>query len=171
MVEPARGRARALLSQMQGAQPAHGRDERVGVPGFREGRRYEAVPGEGGDRQFFTFYPVDNVGVLSSPVYLARLENPHPDTLKAMRHFRNMMRTVCVNVQEDGDIAELVSGIGDHQVRPCRRPAGPIADRRVHTESLLQPVPLALIHRHRRLLPLSGYSGIPDPAMKPFVSP
>ena len=84
---------------------AHHLAERVGVPGFREGRRYEAVPGEGGDRQFFTFYPVDNVGVLSSPVYLARLENPHPDTLKAMRHFRNMMRTVCVNVQEDGDIA------------------------------------------------------------------
>ncbi len=79
--------------------------ERVSVPGFREGRRYEAVPGSGADRRFFTFYPVDSAEVLSSPAYLARLENPHPDTLAAMRHFRNMMRTVCVNAQEDGEIA------------------------------------------------------------------
>jgi hypothetical protein len=84
---------------------AHHLAERVGVPGFREGRRYEAVAGGGGDRQFFTFYPVDTVEVLSSAVYLARLENPHPDTVAAMRHFRRMMRTVCVNAQEDGEIA------------------------------------------------------------------
>lgn len=78
--------------------------ERIAVPGFRTARRLEAVPGSGADRRFFTFYGVDTVGVLSSPAYLARLENPAPETISAMRHFRRMMRTICLNRQEDGSI-------------------------------------------------------------------
>src|SRR5262249_15604757 len=42
--------------------------ERVGVPGFRFGRRYELVAG--GDRRFFAFYEVESPDVLSSPAYL-----------------------------------------------------------------------------------------------------
>ena len=67
--------------------------ERVGVPGFRFGRRYEVA--SGGDRRFFAFYEVDNPAVLTSPAYVERLENPTPWTQEAMKSFRNMVRTVC----------------------------------------------------------------------------
>lgn len=66
--------------------------ERVGVPGFRFGRRYEAVSG---DRRFFAFYEVDSPAVLTSPAYLERLENPTPWTSESMKSFRGMVRTVC----------------------------------------------------------------------------
>ncbi|MCC7271918.1 MAG: hypothetical protein IT561_04565 [Alphaproteobacteria bacterium] len=66
--------------------------ERVGVPGFRFGRRYEAIAA---DRGYFTFYEVDDPAVLVSPAYLAQLESPTPWTLAAMAHFRGMIRTVC----------------------------------------------------------------------------
>ena len=56
--------------------------ERVGVPGFRFGRRYERV-GDA-DRRFFTYYEVANAGVLSSPAYVTRLENPTPWTTESM---------------------------------------------------------------------------------------
>jgi len=52
--------------------------ERVGVPGFRFGRRYEAVAG--GDRRFFAFYEVESAAVLNARPYLERLENPTPWT-------------------------------------------------------------------------------------------
>jgi hypothetical protein len=67
--------------------------ERVGVPGFRFGRRYERV--SGGDRQFFAFYEVETPAVLNSPPYLERLDNPTPWTQKSMQSFRGMVRTVC----------------------------------------------------------------------------
>src|SRR5262245_30914614 len=66
--------------------------ERVAVPGFRAGRRYEKV--SGGDRQFFAYYEVDSPAVLTSPAYLQRLENPTPWTQKSMTYFRGMVRTV-----------------------------------------------------------------------------
>jgi hypothetical protein len=67
--------------------------ERVGVPGFRFGRRYERAGT--GDRQFFAFYEVDSPAVLSSPAYVERLENPTPWTQRTMKSFRRMVRTVC----------------------------------------------------------------------------
>jgi hypothetical protein len=82
--------------------------ERVGVPGFRFGRRYERV--SGGDRQFFAFYEVDSPAVLTSPAYLDRLENPTPWTRESMRHFRNMVRTVCDLRTAAGDL------VGSHAV-------------------------------------------------------
>lgn len=77
--------------------------ERVGVPGFRFGRRYETV--SGGDRRFFGFYEVDSPDVLTSPAYLQRLENPTPWTQKTMTYFRNMVRTVCDVRRSEGDLA------------------------------------------------------------------
>ena len=65
--------------------------ERVGVPGFRFGRRYELV--SGGDRRFFAFYGVDSPDILSSPVYVQRLENPTAWTRESMKYFRNMVRS------------------------------------------------------------------------------
>jgi len=67
--------------------------ERVGVPGFRFGRRYETV--SGADRRFFAFYEVESPDVLSSKAYVERLEAPTPWTLETMKSFRNMVRTVC----------------------------------------------------------------------------
>ena len=82
--------------------------ERVAVPGFRYGRRYQLVAG--GDRQFFAFYEVDAASVLNSDVYLARLNDPTPWTQQAMKSFRNMVRTVCEVHATAGDL------IGSHAV-------------------------------------------------------
>ena len=82
--------------------------ERVGVPGFRFGRRYEAV--SSADRRFFAFYEVDSPDVLSSKAYVDRLEAPTPWTLEAMKAFRNMVRTVCDLRAGAGDL------IGSHAV-------------------------------------------------------
>ena len=82
--------------------------ERVGVPGFRFGRRYELLAG--GDRQFCAFYEVDEPAVLNSEVYLAQLNNPTPWTRQAMTSFRNMVRTVCDVRAAAGDL------IGTHAV-------------------------------------------------------
>ena len=77
--------------------------ERVGVPGFRFGRRYELVGG--GDRRFFAFYEVENPDVLSSPAYLERLNAPTAWTQETMRvAFRNSVRTVCDLRHAAGDL-------------------------------------------------------------------
>ena len=76
--------------------------ERVGVPGFRFGRRYELV--SGGDRRFFTFYEVDGPEVLTSPAYMQRLENPTAWTRDAMASFRGMVRTVCDLRRSEGNL-------------------------------------------------------------------
>jgi hypothetical protein len=76
--------------------------ERVDLPGFRCGRRYEAIAG--GDRRFFAFYEVDSPAVLNSAPYLARLENPTPWTLQSMRSFHATLRTVCDVRQSHGDL-------------------------------------------------------------------
>jgi hypothetical protein len=67
--------------------------QRVSVPGFFCGRRYEALtPGP----QFFTYYEVEGPAVLTSLEYLEVLENPTPETRRIMKHaFLNMNRTVC----------------------------------------------------------------------------
>jgi hypothetical protein len=83
--------------------------ERVGVAGFRFGRRYELV--SGGDRRFFAFYEVESPAVLASPAYVERLNDPTPWTKEAMRSaFRNMVRTVCDLRAAAGDL------IGSHAV-------------------------------------------------------
>jgi hypothetical protein len=81
--------------------------ERVGVPGFRFGRRYQLV--SGGNRQFFAFYEVETPAVLVSPAYLARLNAPTPWTTETMKvAFRNSVRTVCDLRLAAGDL------IGSH---------------------------------------------------------
>jgi hypothetical protein len=82
--------------------------ERVGVPGFRFGRRYETV--SGADCRFFAFYEVESPDVLSSKAYVGRLEAPTPWTLETMKSFRNMVRTVCDLRAAAGDL------IGSHAV-------------------------------------------------------
>jgi hypothetical protein len=73
--------------------------ERLGVPGFRSVRRYHA---EGGGPFLFIRYETDNVGILSSPAYLERLNQPTPWTLRCQPQFRNSSRTVCRRVERIG---------------------------------------------------------------------
>jgi hypothetical protein len=67
--------------------------ERIGVPGFLHGRRYEAVRGT---PPYFCIYLTQSPAVLKSPAYIERLNNPTPQTRKIMSGpFRDMVRTVC----------------------------------------------------------------------------
>ncbi len=67
--------------------------ERLAVPGFRLGRRYEAVAGE---PRYFCYYLTDTPEVLVSSAYLDRLSNPTAMTRQMMTGaFHNMSRTVC----------------------------------------------------------------------------
>lgn len=75
--------------------------ERVGVPGFRIGRRYQAVAA---DLRYFTFYDTDTPEVLWSDAYRERLANPTLETAEIMQSFRNMNRTVCERVSQLGQV-------------------------------------------------------------------
>ena len=67
--------------------------ERIAVPGFLLGRRYEAVSGE---PRYFNFYLTQSADVLKSTAYLERLDNPTPMTRLIMSEiFKDMIRTVC----------------------------------------------------------------------------
>ncbi len=64
--------------------------ERLGVPGFLRGRRYVA---EQGEPRYFTLYELDSLGVMTSPAYLARLNDPTDWTRRVIPTFRNLNRT------------------------------------------------------------------------------
>ena len=67
--------------------------ERLAVPGFLLGRRYEAVSGE---PRYFNFYVTRSADVLASAPYLTRLDHPTPMTRVVMSEiFKDMVRTVC----------------------------------------------------------------------------
>ena len=67
--------------------------ERLAVPGFVRGRRYEAVEA---DNQYFTYYETETPDVLISPPYLERTDNPTPFTQTIMSDvFLKMSRTIC----------------------------------------------------------------------------
>ncbi len=66
--------------------------ERVGIPGFLRGRRYVAVHGS---PEYFTLYEAESPQVLTGQDYANRLNNPTPWTLEAIRHFRNVARSIC----------------------------------------------------------------------------
>jgi hypothetical protein len=67
--------------------------ERISVPGFLLGRRYEAVSGR---PRYFNFYLTQSASVLKSAAYLERLDHPTPMTRTVMSEiFKDMNRTVC----------------------------------------------------------------------------
>jgi hypothetical protein len=66
--------------------------ERLAIPGFRRGRRYirpDHSP------EWFTMYEADDLGVVTSPKYLERLNAPTPATQRTLKYFRNTSRAVC----------------------------------------------------------------------------
>ena len=75
--------------------------ERVGLPGFRFGRRLIAL--DGSSPRYFSYYETASADVLTSPAYLERGANPTPMTRNIMENvFRNMSRTVCRRVATEG---------------------------------------------------------------------
>ena len=74
--------------------------ERIAVPGFLLGRRYEAVSGQ---PRYFNLYVTQSAEVLKSPAYIERLNNPTPMTHKIMSEiFKDMIRTVCHRILRRG---------------------------------------------------------------------
>ena len=66
--------------------------ERVGIPGFKRGRRYRCI--EGGP-EYFLIYEVDDLAVLTSDAYQQRLNNPTDWTKEIVPTVINMCRTLC----------------------------------------------------------------------------
>jgi hypothetical protein len=74
--------------------------ERLAIPGFRRGRRFGR---RGRSPEWLTLYEADDLAVLTSPAYLARLNAPTPATVSAVAHFRNTSRSICRVVHSVGD--------------------------------------------------------------------
>jgi hypothetical protein len=66
--------------------------ERMRIPGFRRGSRWAALDGGEG---FFVMYELDAYETLTSPHYLARLNDPTPWSSKMMPRHRDMVRSQC----------------------------------------------------------------------------
>jgi hypothetical protein len=66
--------------------------ERVGIPGFRRGRRYIAAAG---GPEFFNLYEADSAEVLGGQDYLNRLNAPTEWTRRVVPSFRNVARSIC----------------------------------------------------------------------------
>jgi hypothetical protein len=66
--------------------------ERVGIPGFRRGRRYVATRG---GPEFFNLYEADSAETLAGQDYVTRLNSPTPWTARVVPSFRNVARAVC----------------------------------------------------------------------------
>jgi len=80
--------------------------ERLSVPGFRLGRRFEALAGE---PRYFVYYLTDTPEVLTSPAYLERLNNPTPLTRIMMTEaFLNMTRTLCRRADRYGTLSGAI---------------------------------------------------------------
>ena len=66
--------------------------ERVGIPGFLAGRRWQAVEGS---PEYFTLYETASPAVLDGPDYLARLNSPTEWTQRSVAHFTDVARSLC----------------------------------------------------------------------------
>jgi hypothetical protein len=66
--------------------------ERVGIAGFRRGRRYRAIEA---DVEFFTLYETDTPLVHTGVDYTARLNAPTPWSQRTIRGFLDTSRSLC----------------------------------------------------------------------------
>jgi hypothetical protein len=73
--------------------------ERVGIPGFRRGRRYVAIAGT---PEYFNLYEADSAEVLGGQDYLNRLNAPTEWTRQVVPSFRNVSRSICRVVYSHG---------------------------------------------------------------------
>jgi hypothetical protein len=75
-------------------------EERVGVPGFLNGRRYKAI----GDppAKYLAWYEVETPDVLGSDAYGARQANPTEWTSRIMPEFLNVTRVTSARIAKSG---------------------------------------------------------------------
>lgn len=73
--------------------------ERVGIPGFRRGRRFIAVAGA---PTYFNLYEADNAKVLGGRDYLERLNSPTAWTRRVVASFRAVSRSICRVAYSEG---------------------------------------------------------------------
>jgi hypothetical protein len=73
--------------------------ERVGIPGFRRGRRYVAIAGT---PEYFNLYEADSAEVLGGQDYVNRLNAPTEWTRQVVPSFRNVSRSICRVVYTHG---------------------------------------------------------------------
>jgi hypothetical protein len=106
--------------------------ERVGIPGFRRGRRYIA---QYGTPEYFTLYEADSAEVLVGQDYLNRLNNPTPLTRHVVpSYFRDTSRGVCrvklsLGIGQGGYMLTLRLGAAAGRERHLRHVAlPPLAD-------------------------------------------
>ena len=76
--------------------------ERVGIPGFRRGRRYVAIDTDSRP-EFFTLYEVDTMQVLQGQDYTARLNAPTDWTRRSAQYSRNNSRGLARVVESRGE--------------------------------------------------------------------
>jgi hypothetical protein len=67
--------------------------ERVGIPGFRRGRRYIAAD-PSTQPEFFTLYELDTMEVAKGSDYANRLNDPTPGTVASTSQFRDTFRVL-----------------------------------------------------------------------------
>jgi hypothetical protein len=67
--------------------------ERVGIPGFRRGRRYIAID-PATHPEFFTLYELDTMEVAKGSDYANRLNDPTPGTVASTSRFLDTFRTL-----------------------------------------------------------------------------
>jgi len=75
--------------------------ERVGIPGFRRGRRCVALDAET-QPEFFTLYEADSFEVITGSDYAARLDDPTPATRAVTAQFRATTRGLARVVESRG---------------------------------------------------------------------
>ena len=73
--------------------------ERVGIPGFRRGRRYDTPAGT---REYLDIYETDSAETVRSAPYILRLNFPTEWTKRVLPHFRNTVRLGCEIVLTTG---------------------------------------------------------------------
>ncbi|EDP64480.1 hypothetical protein BAL199_27021 [alpha proteobacterium BAL199] len=67
--------------------------ERVGLPGWRSGRRYRRV--DRGRHRYLALYEVDSLASFDDPIYRHTLDHPTDWTKRMMPGFRNFVRATC----------------------------------------------------------------------------
>jgi hypothetical protein len=90
--------------------------ERLAVPGFLLGRRYEAVSGPS---QYVNFSLAQSAEIFKSTAYLERLDHPTPMTRIVMSEiFKDMNRTVCVRIFRRGSMRGSAAVVVQFDVSP-----------------------------------------------------
>jgi hypothetical protein len=119
--------------------------ERVSTPGFRRARRFVAsIPISDTSTDFLTVYETDDVDVLSSAPYLAKLNAPTELTRRVVPLFKEFRRsaartTAVYGVGSTGRV--LAAELGPKVDRPALHTTLPrlIVEHRLHVGSLYEP--------------------------------